>query len=93
MITLRKVEIFKKFNGDINCFASAASLEELISISANEWFFINDLLDDLELVDTGFASDNFITNLDICLERNIESIDTLLELRMLNKELLFVCFR
>lgn len=86
MITRKKIEIFKKFSGDIDHFASVGTSQDKIDISDNDWALIDNFIQDLELVDKGLAADSFVKSLDIRLKENLESETILLELKSLNKK-------
>lgn len=86
MITQRKIEIFKKFSGDIDHFARVGTPQDKIDISDKDWALIDNFLQDLELVDKGLAADSFVKSLDIRLKKNLESETILQDLKSLNKK-------
>lgn len=86
MINLRKIEIFKKFSGDIDYFARVGTPQDKIDISDKDWSLIDSLIQDLELVDKGIASDSFVNSLDLRLKENLENENILQELKNLNKK-------
>ncbi|MFY7665155.1 hypothetical protein [Flavobacterium sp.] len=86
MITLRKVKIFQKFNGDIDHFARIGKTHDKEEISDRDWLLIESLLQDLELVANGLAADTFIKRLDERIKENLESEVVLQELERMNKK-------
>lgn len=86
MITLKKVKIFQKFNGDIDHFARIGKTQDKGEISDNDWALIDSLLQDLELVDKGLAADTFVKRLDERIKENLESEGVLQELKRMNKK-------
>ena len=86
MITLRQIEIFKKFNGDIDHFSRIGSAKEKLGFSDNDWSLIASFVQDLELVKKGLAAESFIKNLDLQLKQNLESEAVLVKLKSITKE-------
>lgn len=84
MITLRKIEIYRKFSGDIDHFARVSSHQDKIDISDKEWSLIDSLLQDLELVDKGLAADTFVKRLDERIKESCESEGVFQELKRIN---------
>lgn len=83
MITRKKIEIFKKYNGDPDHFARVGTSQDKINISDEEWSLIGVFIQDLELVNKGLASDTFVNRLEERIKENIESVDVLQELKSL----------
>jgi hypothetical protein len=86
MITLRQIEIFKKFNGDIDHLYRIGSAKEKSICSGNDWSLIASIVQDLELVKKGIAAESFIKNLDLQLKQNLESEAVLEKLKPITKE-------
>lgn len=86
MITLRKIEIFKKFSRDIDHFVRVWTPQDKIDISDKDWSLIDSLLQDLELVDKGLAADTFVKRLDERIKECCESEGVLQELKRINKK-------
>ncbi len=84
MITLRKIEIYRKFSGDIDHFARVGSHQDKIDISDKEWSLIDSLLQDLELVDKGLAADTFVKRLDERIKESCENEGVFQELKRIN---------
>jgi hypothetical protein len=86
MITRRKIEIFKKYSGDIDHFARVGTHQDKIDISDNEWSLIDNLLQDLEIVDKGLVADAFLKRLDERIKECCESEGVLQELKRISKK-------
>jgi hypothetical protein len=50
MITLSKIKIYKRFNGDIDGWARTGTNEEKSIIDDNDWFLIDAFIQDIGLV-------------------------------------------
>jgi hypothetical protein len=85
MITYKKIELFKKFNGDIDHFARAGSPQEKMNISDKDWALIDSFLQDLTLVEKGLAAEGFAISLDIRLKANIDDESVLQHLKETSK--------
>jgi len=59
MITKDKLNIYKKYSGDIDAWARVGKRKELSIINDQEWSQIDTLINDLELIEKGHASDSF----------------------------------
>lgn len=86
MITRKKIEIFKKFNGDIDHLARVGTAQDKMDISDEDWGLIHSFLQDLELVDKDLVADSFAKSLDVRLKENLESEAILQELKRINKK-------
>jgi hypothetical protein len=86
MITRRKIEIFKKFNGDIDHFARVGTDQEKKDILDKDWASIDSFLQDFELVENGLVSDSFVGNLGNRIKENFESETIVQELKRINKK-------
>ena len=60
MITIKKLNVYKQFNGDIHTWGEFGSEKEKSAINDDEWLFIEELIQDLSLIKTGLASDAFV---------------------------------
>lgn len=59
MITRDKLKIYKKYSGDIDGWARVGKKSELEIMSDDDWTLVDELLQNLELVEKGLASDSF----------------------------------
>jgi hypothetical protein len=85
MITKKKIEIFNRYNGDIDKWARNNSNKEKLLIEDNDWYLIDSFLQDLFLVKKRLASSGFITNLQNKLIENCENEETITQLKKLIK--------
>jgi len=86
MITLRQIEIFKKYSGDIDHLYRIGSANEKSNFSDNDWSLIASFVQDLELVKKGLAAESFIKNLDLQLKQNLESEAILEKLKTITQK-------
>lgn len=63
MITEIKLKIYKKYKGDIDSWARGGLKNEKENIKDNDWFLIDNLIQDIHLVKKGLASKDFERNL------------------------------
>ena len=73
MITISKLKLYQSFNGDIDFFSRVASEREKNSISDNEWFLIDSLISDIDLIKNELASESFKTRFQEILKKNFEN--------------------
>jgi len=67
MITKAKLEIYIKYKGDGDMFVRCKTKSERELIDNNDFGIIDDLLQNIEIVDNGLASQFFIDKLTIDL--------------------------
>lgn len=77
MITIGKINIYKRFNGDIGGWARIGAKEEKSIMNDNDWFLIEGFIQDIYLVKKGLASDTFINLLIERLKDNCDSEETI----------------
>lgn len=80
MITLRHIEIYKKYNGDGDGFTRCATFEEKAFMDYKYWSIIENFMQDLIIIKNGLASNTFILSTNKKMEEifdNKETIDTL----------------
>lgn len=76
MITIDKVRIYQRFNGNIDGWARVGTKEEKSIMSDNDWFLIEGFITDIKLVKTGFASDTFVNTMNEKLKKNCDKEET-----------------
>ena len=82
MITKAKIEIYKKYKGDGDMFVRCMTKGERDIISNGDFGLIDDLLQNMEIVDKGLASQSFkdkLTN-DLRETVDIDCIDLIKQL-------------
>lgn len=81
MLTIEKLEIFRKYNGDIDTWARSASVKEKRIISDDDWYMIESFLEDITMTQRGLVSIEFSSDLNRRMQDNCENKDviTLLE--------------
>ncbi len=58
-ITVDKITIFKKYRGDIDGYARSGTAKEKLVLSDKDFYLIDDLLQSMDMVKKGTASDEF----------------------------------
>ncbi len=59
MITKDKIQIYKNYSGDVDGWARIGSKEEKELMNDEDWFLIEDLLQDLSLMKSGNSSEEY----------------------------------
>lgn len=59
MLTIEKLNIYKKYSGDIDLWARLRKKNEISLMNDNDWKLIDDLIQSLELIKKNVASENF----------------------------------
>jgi len=73
MITKQKIEIYRKFQGDIDGFSRGGRKKDKDLIQDNDWSLIDNALQDLELVQNGLCSEDYKKRLDKILTESFDS--------------------
>jgi len=81
MITEEKIKIFRRYRGDIDSWARSGSKVELSMMNDDDWFMVNELVQDLILVKKGLTSIEFSQNLETRLRLCCNNNGTIEELR------------
>ncbi len=61
MITKQKIQIFERYEGDLDGFARMGSGNEKELFENDDWFLIDSFLQDIELINKGLSSIDYIT--------------------------------
>jgi hypothetical protein len=64
MLTLDKLKVYQRFDGDIDGWARAANVGDDSGITDGDWFLIDELRQGLALIATGQASQAFTASLE-----------------------------
>ncbi|WP_256005066.1 hypothetical protein [Pedobacter deserti] len=83
MITLKHLKIYKSYDGDVDSFARCATKKELSIINDSEWFFIDNLIQDLVLAEKGLVSEAYRDLVAYRVEQGCDNEQTVLELKKL----------
>ena len=81
MITIDKIKIYKRFNGDVDGWARVGTKEEKSIISHIDWFLIEGFIQDINLVKKCLASDAFMNSINERLKENCDSEETIQALK------------
>lgn len=77
MITIDKIKIYKRFNGDVDGWARIGTAEEKSIMSDEDWFLIDGFIQDLILVKKHLVSDEFIKKINERLNENCDTDETI----------------
>ena len=83
MITKEKLEIFKKYSGNIENWDRFGKTKDKSFMDYEEWELIDKLIHHLELINKGLVSCGFKTEVQSKLEEVVENEETIKELRSL----------
>lgn len=81
MITIDKIKIYKRFNGDVDGWARIGTAEEKSIMSDDDWFLIDGFIQDLSLVKKCLASDGFMKSINEKLNENCDTDQTIQEIK------------
>jgi hypothetical protein len=77
VITIDKIKIYQRFNGDIDGWARVGTKEEKSIMNDNDWFLIEGFIQDINLVKKGLASNTFLKSINERLEEHCDSEETI----------------
>ncbi len=77
MITLRHIQIYRKYSGDGDGFIRGATQDEKAIMDYKHWSLIDTLVQDLSIIRKGLASMSFIKSTDNKLRENSDSEETI----------------
>jgi hypothetical protein len=83
MLTPEKIKAFKFFNGDIDLWARIGSRKEKALMEEEDWYLIENLIQDIKLVNKGLASSQFSDALEIKISDSCEDVETIKSLTAL----------
>lgn len=81
MITIKHIEIYKKYDGDGDGFTHCATPEEKMIMDYKYWSLIDTFIQDLFIIKKGLASTTFIRSINEKLKENCDSESTIIQLK------------
>lgn len=84
MITEELINMFKKYDGNIDNWARNSSKKEKLIITDDDWYLLDSLLQDLLLVKKGLTSTDFNSRLNINIVKSCKNKNTISKLKKLN---------
>lgn len=72
MITEQKIEIYKKYQGDIDGFSRGGKKREKNLFDEKDWSLIDSVLQDLEIVNAGLCASDYKERLIRLLKDNFD---------------------
>lgn len=73
MITLKHIEIYKKYQGDGDGFVRSATQEEKSNMNYNVWSLLDGFVQDLTMIKNNLTSPAFIKSTIKKIEQNCEN--------------------
>ena len=83
MLTLKKIAIYRRYDGDNDSWARSGSKQDKSSMDDADWYLIFRFIGDLTLVKNGLAAENYVKDLNQRLLDNCDSQDTINEVKNL----------
>lgn len=77
MVTIEKLKIYIRYRGDVDMWTRIGSSKERSVMNTNDWYMIDDLIQDLGLVKKQVASNEFVIALRKRLDENCDSEETI----------------
>ena len=77
MITIDKIKIYKRFNGDIDGWVRIGTKEEKSIMNDNDWFMIESFIQDMRLIKKGLASETLVNSIRERLKDNCDNDETI----------------
>jgi hypothetical protein len=71
MLTEEKLDIYIRYNGDIDNWARGVKKKEKLIMSDNDWYVIAGLIQDLSIIKKGLASEGFENSVNCKLRENL----------------------
>jgi hypothetical protein len=84
MITQDKIEVYKKFRGNIDDWARIGSKKEKLVLNDNDWYIIDGFVQDLSLMRKGLTSLTFVNDLNHRFKENCDSDETIQALKSIS---------
>jgi hypothetical protein len=81
MITFEQLKVYSKFGGDGDMIARIGNQ----LLTGEEWILITNLLQDLTIINNGYASEDFIAQLNRKLSEGFDNNETIKFLKTLAK--------
>jgi hypothetical protein len=83
MITKDKIHIYKSYGGDVDGWARVGSKEEKELMNDEDWFLIEDLLQDISLQNSGNSSKEYSIKIDEKLKEKCSDEEAIKQLKEL----------
>jgi hypothetical protein len=84
MITKDKIQIYKNYGGDVDGWARVGSKKEKELMNDEDWFLIEDLLQDLSLLKSGNSSKEYNAKISEKLKEKYSDEETIKQLKELS---------
>jgi len=77
MITLEKLKIFSRYNGDVDMWVRAGKFSEKKIMVSDDWYLIDNFIQQIGLVNKSLTSEKFKSDLNKRLMENCDSVDAI----------------
>jgi hypothetical protein len=77
VVTIDKIKIYKRFNGDVDGWARIGTTEEKSTMNVDDWFLIDSLIQDISLIKKGLVSDSLMKSINKKLKENCDTDETI----------------
>ncbi|WP_343303372.1 hypothetical protein AAHN97_17590 [Chitinophaga niabensis] len=85
MITLEKLDIYKRYDGSVDGWSHSGSSRQKQAMTDKDWFVIESFIQDLTLVKRGLASESFQESLNNRLKGECDNEGALEEIKRMIK--------
>ena len=86
MLTKDKINVYKRYRGDIDRWGRTGSEEELRIMSDSDWLLIDSLLQDIYLINNNLSSDSYTYNVEAKLNESCDCDETVKLIYTLDKK-------
>ena len=83
MITLEQLKIYNRYDGDMDMWTRTGKSSEKKLMTSDDWYLIDNLIQDIAIAKNGPASEKVISNLKNRLSENCDNADTIKQLESL----------
>jgi hypothetical protein len=77
MITIDKIKVYNRFNGDVDGWARIGTKEEKSVINDVDWFQIEEFIQEIQLIKKRLASNIFMNSINERLKKHCDSDETI----------------
>lgn len=85
MITLEKLKIYNRYNGDLDMWTRTGKSNEKKLMGSSDWYLIDSLIQDIGIAKKGLVAEQFTFNLKKRLTENCDNEETIRQLESSSK--------
>jgi len=83
MLTLAKIEIYKRYDGDIDRWARSGRKKDKLGMQDDDWHLITGFIGDFTLIKNGLAAESYVNSFNNRLLENCDEKDTIDQIKKL----------